>query len=133
MVEDDGAWTMIAFALAVWRNKTLIALAGLCIIAGLLWVQNGSLKNAVTERDNALTVANESIEAAVSANKSLAADLAAAETGNAKMLSALQAEIANREVRVERIEVVKMEIYRAPETDDGPVAPVLARAIAGLR
>ncbi len=105
-------------------KTVLIGLAGAVAIAGALYVvhvikEEGALKSQLDE--------------AVATNKANLDAFAQYKDSQAKALQALadqhQADVA----RLANASKLKQEIARAPKTDDGQVAPVLARTLDALR
>ncbi len=102
-----------------WR-----AAAGLGFVAAAaaLWIWIGALRGAnaalTTERDR------------------LAASLAAEREALAlrdRAVAALEAALADARARAAKLRQSRQEVIDAPDADDAPVAPVLRRALDGLR
>lgn len=114
---------MIGLLLGNWR---LVAIGAAVLAAGAAawWVQGIRADLAQTEMERAVLEA--------SLRDSLAA-MQQAERDHKSALEALEAAEATAAQRGKVLARLKQEIDRAPDTDDGPVAPVLGAALDGLR
>ena len=110
---------------AIGGIKTVLyGLAAAAVLAGALYVvhvikQNGALE---AQLDESLRTNRQNVEAFDTYKQDQAAASAA-----------LTAQHAADLVRLARNSKLKEEIARAPQTDNGPVAAVLARTLDGLR
>lgn len=110
-----------------WRKWALAAGAALVVAGYIGWLKwdiaakEAALARVTAERDEAVRVAAANAQALEQLSQQ-AVDA----------IAALEAERAAFARRASRVQVIVREIERAPSTEDGPVAPVLERAIGRL-
>ncbi len=123
----------LSFLTSAWNWRGLILPALLAVAAFVAFAYVSGLR---AERD-ALAADKARLEASLATAVQAAQDNAAAydrlKADAAKAVAALEAERAALERRTRRTATLRQEVDRAPQTDDGPVAPVLSRALDGLR
>lgn len=103
-----------------------IAMGLLAVVIGILWLR---LDTVSAERDSA-----ELREGVLrDAHNEALQVWDAIEAERERALAALEAAEEAADSRARTINRLKLEIARAPDADDGPVAPVLGRALDGLR
>ena len=121
------------FLLAAWRYRTIVAIATLA--AGIaVWEVRLRLARAELEATEArLELTNEDLEEAVRVNAVTAASLDYLRARSAETVAVLAAERDALAARSTKVRIIEREIFNAPQSDDGPLAPVLSRALDGLR
>ncbi len=108
--------------------STLKTAKGLITLVSVLAVIGVSIflvvrLNAVTSELDALRVENARVEAVLEAERAQ----------HEAVVEALVSKAAKAEARAAASDAIKKEIYNAPESADGPVAPVLRDALGFLR
>jgi len=104
-----------------------LILIGLAAVAALgLWLYVGHLQDENNRLRGDLAVALDAAEQNVKA-------LAAANRHTVSVINALTAERDAFAARVKQLTKIRSEVNHAPQSDDGPVAPVLARVLDSLR
>lgn len=118
---------------AAWDARGLIAI-GLAVAAALgLWWYVDHLQGraeAAEARAIRLEVGLNEAVADASANAQAFEQL---KVDNERTIAAVERERDSLSRRAARVRVIVKEIERAPDSDDGPVAPVLRRALDRLR
>lgn len=116
---------MIAFLMpflrGLLRPRVLIALAGVVVAAGIWWRWN-DMKRTITQQVSTIEELQAGI--AVRDRQLEMRDLAAAE---------LEARLSEQEETTRELQTILQEVTSAGADQDGPVAPVLSRALERLR
>jgi hypothetical protein len=118
---------MIAAALPyLLRNWRLLALAAAAAFLALLFWQRGQLRAEVRQLQAEAAELRRANAQTVRAYED-------AQAFHRQVVAVLEADRAAAEARAARTRGAREEALRAPATDDAPIAPVLRRALDGLR
>ena len=121
---------MLSAALSAGR----IAVIGVAAAAVLgVWFYVGHLRDRADNAENAAAVAATQRAAALEAANVNAERAVAIATAKDRLIAAVQADRDAALRRADELQAIQREIDRAPDEDDGPVAPVLRRAAERLR
>jgi len=111
------------------RSVAVAGFLALGLFVGVLLLDRANLKTQVAQNASQITLLNVQKAALKSSVDNLNLEVDLAKTAQ----SALEASIVTRQAQATSDALQTKEITDAPKTDDAPVAPVLRRAISGLR
>lgn len=124
---------MLALLSNAWAARRLIAI-GLAAVAVLgLWLYVSHLQSRAERAEQEAARLSENLETATRVAVANAQAVEQAKQEAARTIAALERERDAMAERGERVRIIYKEIAHAPESDDGPVAPVLARTLDRLR
>lgn len=122
--------------LSLLASKGILAVLGAALIASLVGAGYLSYRHTLAQVQ-ALGSANAAqaaqLDRAQAVNAGNLAQVKALEADAARATTALAEENQDLRRRLTREQAIEEEIAHAPAADDGPVAPVLRRALDGLR
>ena len=124
---------MIALLSSLWAARNMVAVGLAAASALAAWLYISHLQSRAERAETEVVRLGQDLEAAVHAADANAQAVERAKQDAALTIAALERERNALAERGERVQVIYKEIARAPESDDGPVAPVLARTLDGLR
>jgi hypothetical protein len=124
---------MIALLSSIWAARNMIAVGLAAAAAPVAWIYISRLQSRAERAETEVVRLGQDLDAAVHAADANAQAVERAKQDAALTIAALERERNALAARGERVQVIYKEITRAPESDDGPVAPVLARTLDSLR
>lgn len=116
-------------------SKAILYAAAAAVLAAIIGAAYLSYQHTLAQMQ-ALAAANavqaQQLTQAQAVNQANVAQVAQIKASSAATVAALASETAALAARLHRSAALNQEITDAPATDDGPVAPVLRRALDGL-